>query len=68
MDHFIFPSLIFPKLCLYNTFKEIPGMATYFMDSFYDWGYKLKVKKTIAGAGKDRTIKYPRGFNLGGSG
>ena len=49
------------------TLKEIPALTTYFMDSPYDWGYKLKVKNTIAGAMKDRTIKYPRGFNLGGS-
>ena len=63
MDNFLFH-----QLCFYNPFKEVPGMVMYFMDSLHDWGYNLKVKNNIAGAMKGRTIKYPRGFNLGGSG
>ena len=42
-------------------------LAAFFMDSPYDWGYKMKRKDNIAGAFKDRTINYPRGFSLGGS-
>ena len=37
------------------------------MDSPYDWGYKMKRKEGLAGAFRDRTIAYPRGFGLGGS-
>ena len=47
--------------------QEIPVMAPFFMISPYDWGYKMKRKDGIAGAFRDRTLNYPRGFNLGGS-
>ena len=47
--------------------QEIPGFATYFMESPYDWSYKAKQRDTIAGYAEDRTIDYPRGFGLGGS-
>ena len=47
--------------------QEIPGFATYFMESPYDWSYKSKQRDSIAGYAEDRTIDYPRGFGLGGS-
>ena len=40
--------------------QEIPMLVAFFMDSPYDWGYKMKRKDNIAGAFKDRTINYPR--------
>ena len=42
-------------------------LTPHFPGSPYDWGYKVKPKKDIAGAYNDRIIPYPRGFGLGGS-
>ena len=41
-------------------------MTAFFMNSVYDWKYKLKPKENIAEVFQDRIIQYPRGFTLGG--
>ena len=47
--------------------QGIPGMFSFFLNTPYDWGYKLKRKDGIGGVYKDRTIPYPRGQSMGGT-
>ena len=43
-------------------------MLTSFLDSPYDWRYKLKEQRAnIGGVFNDRIMKYPRGKSLGGT-
>ena len=42
-------------------------MFTFFLNTPYDWGYKLKPKEDIGGVYSDKTIPYPRGKSIGGT-
>ena len=42
-------------------------MSVVFMNSVYDWKFKLKPRNNIAGHLQNRIIPCPRGFTLGGS-
>ena len=47
--------------------QKIPGLFSFFLNTPYDWGYKLKQKGDIGGVYNDRSIPYPRGQSLGGT-
>ena len=47
--------------------QGIPGLFTFFLNTPYDWGYKLKPKEDIGGVYSDKTIPYPRGKSIGGT-
>ena len=50
-----------------KSLQGIPGLFTFFLNTPYDWGYKLKPKEDIGGVYNDKTIPYPRGKSIGGT-
>ena len=60
---------MFTTIFINIDFQEVPGMLTSFLDTLYDWRYKLKEQRDkISGVFNDRVMKYPRGKSLGGTG
>ncbi|KAF2903353.1 hypothetical protein ILUMI_02834 [Ignelater luminosus] len=50
-----------------NDFTDVPGFATYLVNSDFNWGYKTIPQKTSCLGMKNQQCNYPRGKAVGGS-